>query len=81
MSYQYFRNGTTVVVGTPYPPAKALWVGGAGNVTVQTPGGYGQGGSGSPSTITFTAVAAGTLLPVETVQVTAATATNMVALR
>jgi hypothetical protein len=52
-------------------PAKALYVGGAGNVTVTTLGG---------NSVTFTAVPAGTVLPISCSHVTAATATNIVAL-
>jgi len=52
---------------------RALWVGGAGNVAVVTEGG---------NSVTFTAVPAGTLLPVavQTVKSTGTTATNMVGL-
>jgi hypothetical protein len=51
-----------------------LWVGGAGNVVVVWPDG---------STSTFTAVAAGTLLPIQVIRVNATltTATLMVALK
>ena len=54
-------------------PARMLWVGGAGNVKVDTVGG---------STITFLSVAAGTRLPIQAKKVyaTGTTATNIVAL-
>ncbi len=53
--------------------ADALWVGGAGNAVVIRPDG---------TAITFTGVAAGTLLPVRSIRVnsTLTTATNMTAL-
>lgn len=56
------------------PPLRAVFVGGLGNVTVVTPAGQ---------TVTFTAVAAGTLLPVQCQQVkaTLTTATLIVGLR
>lgn len=59
----------TVALATP---ARALWVGGAGNVTALMAGGQ---------TVTFTAVPAGTLLPIQAVRVnaTATTATLIVA--
>ncbi len=53
--------------------ARNLFVGGAGNITLITSGG---------STVTFTGVLAGTILPVRTNQVkaTGTTATNIVAM-
>jgi len=53
--------------------ARALWVGGAGNVSVVMMDG---------NTVVFTGVAAGTLLPIRfsRVNATGTTATNMVAL-
>ena len=52
---------------------RALWVGGAGDVAVITRGG---------NTITFSGVAAGTLIPVRTTRVlaTGTTATNILGL-
>jgi hypothetical protein len=56
---------------TPTKPSKGLWVGGVGNVKVDLADG---------STVTFTAVQAGTLLPVQVTKVykTGTTATAMV---
>lgn len=52
--------------------ARALWVGGEGNVALDTVGG---------DTVTFTAVPAGTILPVRVARVrsTSTTATNIIA--
>ena len=54
--------------------SRAVYVGGAGNLTVKM--------AGSENIVTFTAVTAGSLLPVRVTQVrsTATTATNIVAL-
>jgi hypothetical protein len=54
-------------------PSRSLYVGGAGNVTVVTVGGQ---------TITFTAVPAGSILPIQATRVnqTATTATNIISL-
>lgn len=62
------KGGQVVTPGTPYPRARALWIGGEGDVVVEFPGGQ---------TATYTNVAG--LLPVETVQVIASgtTATNI----
>jgi hypothetical protein len=49
---------------------KRIWVGGAGNVTLTTKGG---------TSVTYSAVPAGTYLQVRAVAVTAATATNLIA--
>lgn len=51
--------------------ARMIFVGGAGNLTLT---------DGKGNSVTFTGVAAGTLLPVEAIAVTAATATNLVGL-
>ena len=51
--------------------ARMIFVGGAGNMTIT---------DGKGNSVTFTGIAAGTLLPVEAVKVTAATATNLVGL-
>lgn len=68
--------GEVITPGTPYTngPARAVWVGGAGNVVaIMWPSG---------TSVTFTAVGAGTLLPICTTDltVTVTTATNLVAL-
>lgn len=62
------RGGRAVTPGTPYPVARALWIGGAGDVVVEFVGGQ---------TATYTNVAG--LLPVETIQVIASgtTATSI----
>lgn len=54
--------------------ARALYIGGAGNVTLDTAGGQ--------TTVAFVGLAAGTILPVRTARVrsTGTTATNIVAL-
>ncbi len=49
----------------------ALWVGGAGNVTLTTIGG---------ESVTITAVPAGTLIPIACLHITAATASAIIAL-
>lgn len=53
--------------------ARALWVGGAGNISLDTSGG---------DTVTITGIKAGTLLPIRTARVrsTSTTATAIVAL-
>jgi hypothetical protein len=53
---------------------RALWIGGAGDITVVPADGV------VASPVTFTAVPAGTLLPLRVQRVTAATATNIVGL-
>jgi hypothetical protein len=55
--------------------ASALWVGGAGNVAIKTPG--------ASAAVTIVGVPAGTVLPIqaEYVMATNTTATNIVALR
>jgi hypothetical protein len=56
---------------------RALWIGGAGDVVVQSE----AGPSGPSNTATFAGVPAGTLLPVRALRVLpATTATNIVAL-
>lgn len=54
-------------------PVKSIWVGGVGNLTIITPSG---------DTVTFTAVAAGTLIPVQADQIktTLTTATLIIGL-
>ncbi len=52
-------------------PCHALWVGGAGNVTLTTIGG---------DSVTITAVPAGTFIPIACLHITAATATAIIAL-
>ena len=62
--------GTAVVTLTP--ASRALWVGGAGNLTCTTYGG---------DTVTFTGVPAGTLLPLRVASIgTATTCTQIVSL-
>ena len=60
--------------------AKALWIGGTGDVTVITAGDNSNNGLGTP--VTFSAVPAGTLLNVQVraVMATGTTATNIVGL-
>lgn len=55
-------------------PTRALWIGGAGNVAVRP--------AGQDTNVTFTAVAAGTLLQLSVLRVlsTGTTATNIVAM-
>lgn len=66
------KGGTAVVVGQRLEPmARALYIGGAGNVTVQGPDG---------SVVTYVNVQAGFALPVQAIRVTAATATDIVAM-
>jgi hypothetical protein len=65
-------TGVTPSNTLPVPPGtKALYVEGTGNVTVQMPG--------APSTFTYTAVPAGTWLPIapEKVMATGTSATNI----
>lgn len=65
------KGGVLVTPGTPFPKARALWVGGTGDVNVRFP----EGGSA-----VFTNVSG--LLPVEAVEVVASgtTATNITAI-
>lgn len=61
------KSDTTVI-----PTTRGVWVGGAGNLAVVMNGG---------NTVTFTGVPAGTLMPIQVIQVLAATtATNMTAM-
>lgn len=57
---------------------RAVWVGGAGNITCRMR----SAGQATPSDVVFTGVPAGTLLPIRVthVRATGTTATNMVAL-
>lgn len=72
-----FRDAANITPSDTVPqngqPFMAIWVGGAGNLTIITPQG---------STVTFNAVAAGTLIPIQaaTVKVTGTTATLLVGL-
>lgn len=65
------KGGFAVTPGTPYTPARALWIGGTGDVTVAFP----DGGSATFFNVTG-------LLPVESKEVLAAgtTATNITAM-
>jgi hypothetical protein len=58
----------------PNGPVRALWIGGAGNVALQSGGG---------ATVTFVGCAAGSILPVVTgrVMATSTTATSIVGLK
>lgn len=64
-------------VGTDIQACRAVYVGGAGNIAVKMAG-TGSGGSA----VTFTGVVAGTVLPIQIVQLmsTNTTATDVVAL-
>lgn len=70
----------SVGIGPGAVYAKALWIGGAGDVTVITAGDNSNSGAGTP--VTFSAVPAGTYLNVQVraVMATGTTATNMVGL-
>lgn len=66
-------EAAVVVVNTPFvKTARAIYIGGAGNATLLMPNGA--------DSIEFAGLTAGTILPVRCLRVTAATATNMVAL-
>ena len=66
-----YYDGAAIVVNTPFPVCKGIYIGGAGNLTVTLVSG---------SSVTFTAPPVGTILPVAATNVSAATATLMVAL-
>ena len=71
-----WSSTTAVVPSDTVPlsnPAQVLWVGGAGSLTVITPAGQ---------TVTFAAVPAGVVVPIQatTVKATGTTATSIVAL-
>lgn len=61
--------------------SRALWIGGAGNIVVVMAGDKANDGAGT--TLTFTGIPAGTLLPLAVARVksTGTTATGIVALR
>jgi len=66
-------EAAVVAVATPFvKTARGLYIGGAGNATLRMPNGA--------DTIQFVGLLAGTILPVRCTEVTAASATNMVAL-
>lgn len=67
-----FARGGAITPGTAYGEvARAIWVGGAGNIVVTLVDG---------SNLTFTAITAGTLLPIYSVLIISAgtTATNLI---
>ena len=67
-----YVGGAAIVVGTPVSRiARALYVGGGGNATITLNDG---------SSVAFNGLAAGTILPISFTLVSAATATNLVAL-
>lgn len=78
MAQPSYTNATAVTPSNTatYSPALALYVGTAGNVAVTMAG-------GGQSQVVFTAVPAGTLLPVATIAVaaTGTTAGSIIALR
>lgn len=68
----YAVGGQTIVVATPFAqPSRAIWVGGNGNITLTMRDG---------SSLQLIGIVAGTLLPISATNVSAATASNMVAL-
>lgn len=68
------RGGFVITpgAGAMAKQAHGIYVGGAGNISVTCPDG---------STLTFTAVPAGTILPIRATHVTAATATGLIGFR
>ncbi|CAB4146798.1 hypothetical protein UFOVP496_25 [uncultured Caudovirales phage] len=60
-----------ITVAAPFTLCRAIYVGGAGNITAAMSNG---------DSVTFTAVPVGTLLPIRATNVSAATASAMVAL-
>jgi len=66
-----YSDGAAIVVATPFLVCDGIYIGGAGNATVTLQSGR---------SVAFNGLLAGTILQVKAVNVTAATATNMVAL-
>jgi len=66
----YF-GAAAIVVNTPFTICNAIYVGGAGNATVTM---------GSGESVTFTGLVVGQILPVRATNVSAATASLMIAL-
>lgn len=66
-----YMRAVPIVVATPFPMCDALYVGTAGNATLQVAGATG---------VAFTGLQAGTIYPVPITNVTTATASNMLAL-
>ncbi len=64
-------DAVAITPGSPHPQTRGIYVGADGDITCLMAGG---------STITFTGVPGGTILPVRVKQVTASTATDLVAL-
>lgn len=64
-------DAAAITPGSPHPATRGIYVGGDGDITCLMAGG---------TTVTFTGVLGGSILPVRVKQVTAATATNLVAL-
>ena len=66
-----YYDGQAITVGTPFTSCRGIYIGGAGNLTVTLLSG---------NSITFNGALAGTILNIAATNVSAATATNMVAL-
>lgn len=66
-----YNGGVAIAVATPFALCRAIYIGGAGNLTLTMADG---------SSITFTGALSGTILPIRGTNVSAATATALVAL-
>lgn len=66
-----YSDGAAIVVATPFLVCDAIYVGGAGNATITLQSG---------ASLAFNGLAAGQVLEVKATNVSAATATNLVAL-
>ena len=66
------KDAASVTAGVPFPAGvcRALWVGGAGNITVTMEAG---------TSVSFNGIQAGTWMPIQCTVVSAATATDIVA--